>query len=422
MLTGDVQQGSWEQWQEVINRYVSMTKNHQHGSGIAFAVDDLFVSDLTAFGRQWADVNLAAWQQGDYWLVDIEQAMIDGQFLIPLQSDEAIVANIQRLTLDVLEQGNTVSERGSAEAELDPRVIVSANVVINELYQGADHLGGIAFDIRHVDHGVRIQNVEGNFRGIELGVVDSPLVLLWLRDGESSRTFFNGGLLFRDIGNVLERWGYERAIESKEGFIDLSLAWNGQPDQWSMAKSRGSIDLVGRFLSTSGTASGALKVVGVVNFANLTKRLKLDFSDVYEEGVSFNSVRGDFDIDDGWLLLNEGVTIKSPSSRFLLKGEADLVEEQLDMELVATLPVATNLPWFAALAGGLPAMAGAYVASKLFEEQLDKVSSAVYSIKGDWSNPKMKFERMFNDKSKKKKSSAVERSEGEPVIQRDTAS
>jgi uncharacterized protein YhdP len=68
------------------------------------------------------------------------------------------------------------------------------------------------------------------------------------------------------------------------------------------------------------------------------------------------------------------------------------------MELVATLPVARNLPWVAALAAGLPAAAGVYVASKIFENQVDKIASVAYDIKGPWTDPKVKLKRVFDDK------------------------
>lgn len=67
------------------------------------------------------------------------------------------------------------------------------------------------------------------------------------------------------------------------------------------------------------------------------------------------------------------------------------------MDLVVTLPLASNLPWVAALAGGLPAAAGVYIASKLFSEQVDRYSSAVYHVEGDWRDPTIRFRRMFDE-------------------------
>jgi len=69
---------------------------------------------------------------------------------------------------------------------------------------------------------------------------------------------------------------------------------------------------------------------------------------------------------------------------------------------VATLPVASNLPWVVALTGALPAAAGVYVASKVFENQLDKFSSASYQISGPLADPQVKLRSVFNDQLPKK--------------------
>ncbi|MEL0163000.1 MAG: hypothetical protein VW842_09000, partial [Halieaceae bacterium] len=54
------------------------------------------------------------------------------------------------------------------------------------------------------------------------------------------------------------------------------------------------------------------------------------------------------------------------------------------------------IPWVAALAGGLPIAAGAYVISKVFEEQVNQLSSGVYSVSGDLNSPEVIFRRVFD--------------------------
>ena len=65
-------------------------------------------------------------------------------------------------------------------------------------------------------------------------------------------------------------------------------------------------------------------------------------------------------------------------------------------DLVVTLPIGSNLPWMAALAGGLPAAAGAYVASRIFESQLGKFSSAIYKVSGRLEDPQIEFQKVFD--------------------------
>ena len=78
-----------------------------------------------------------------------------------------------------------------------------------------------------------------------------------------------------------------------------------------------------------------------------------------------------------------------------MAGQFDLVNETMDSTLVATLPVATNLPWVAAVVGGLPAAAGVYLTSKLVEEQVDRLSSISYKLIGDWDDIEVRVDQIF---------------------------
>lgn len=78
-----------------------------------------------------------------------------------------------------------------------------------------------------------------------------------------------------------------------------------------------------------------------------------------------------------------------------MTGNFDLLEEKIDGRLVATLPVAPNLPWVGALVGGLPAALGVYVTGKLVEEQVDRLSSISYSVTGPWDNIDIQVDRIF---------------------------
>jgi uncharacterized protein YhdP len=118
---------------------------------------------------------------------------------------------------------------------------------------------------------------------------------------------------------------------------------------------------------------------------------------MFESGIPFESVRGEVLLDDGRLEV-PGLEVRGSSS-FQFSAVSDIERQSLQGELVATLPVARNLPWIAALAANLPVAAGVFVASKVFDKQFNRLSSAVYSIDGTWNEPEVKFDRIFDDTS-----------------------
>ena len=222
-----------------------------------------------------------------------------------------------------------------------------------------------------------------------------PGPLSW-QQGEEAATAVSASLQIGDLGETLRRLGYQQILETRQGSMELNLEWPGAPQDFSLAQGSGSlrIDLgSGSFLEAPRGASGALRVVSVLNLADIVSRLSL--SHMFESGIPFDSVAGEVFLHEGTIEV-AGMDVQGSSS-FRFNGVSDVAQRSLDGELVATLPVANNLPWVAALAGGLPVAAGVFVVSKVFEKQFNRLTSAVYSVDGSWDDPQVSFARIFDD-------------------------
>jgi uncharacterized protein YhdP len=123
--------------------------------------------------------------------------------------------------------------------------------------------------------------------------------------------------------------------------------------------------------------------------------LQLDFSDVVGQNLEYNRLNGKLHFENGVASLRDPLKMDMPSGRMSMAGDFDLVNETVDTRLVATLPVATNLPWVVAMMGGLPAAAGVYVTSKLVEKQVDRLSSISYEVTGPWDDVKVSVDKIF---------------------------
>ncbi|MEL7400791.1 MAG: AsmA-like C-terminal region-containing protein, partial [Pseudomonadota bacterium] len=77
------------------------------------------------------------------------------------------------------------------------------------------------------------------------------------------------------------------------------------------------------------------------------------------------------------------------------------LDETLDATMVATLPVGGNITTAAAFVAGLPAAAGVYLISKMFDKQIKKLTSVSYKIEGPWAKPEVKFNKLFDEKGAK---------------------
>ena len=59
----------------------------------------------------------------------------------------------------------------------------------------------------------------------------------------------------------------------------------------------------------------------------------------------------------------------------------------LNLDLSLRLKVSENLPWYAALIGGIPAVFGSLVIEDIFDENIKKASSLEFKVKGTIDEP-----------------------------------
>jgi uncharacterized protein YhdP len=134
-----------------------------------------------------------------------------------------------------------------------------------------------------------------------------------------------------------------------------------------------------------GLNPGAGRVLGLTSVAALRRRLALDFSDLTDKGLAFDTVRGDFDLRDG-SAKTDNLLVKGPAAEIGLIGRVGLKNKDYDQTAVVTGSVGSSLP-LAALAGG-PVVAGAVLLfTQVFKQPLKGLARGYYRITGSWDNP-----------------------------------
>ena len=116
-------------------------------------------------------------------------------------------------------------------------------------------------------------------------------------------------------------------------------------------------------------------------------------------------MKGAASIEQGVLTLSEPITVDGPGGKFLTSGMTNLNTTELDMKLAVTFPVTTTLPLVAVLAGFAPPVAASiYVTERLIGDELERFTSASYTISGTWEEPDVKLNKAFDNDVEGKKS------------------
>ena len=95
--------------------------------------------------------------------------------------------------------------------------------------------------------------------------------------------------------------------------MEFDLTWLGAPTTAALAQVVGHVQLSLEKGQVIGLKPGAGRVLGFTSIAALPRRLALDFSDLTDKGLAFDSVHGDFDLRDG-NAYTENVLLKGPAA------------------------------------------------------------------------------------------------------------
>lgn len=188
-----------------------------------------------------------------------------------------------------------------------------------------------------------------------------------------------------NLGNALSQLGLKEQIAKGRADVSADLGWSGQPGDFDLGGLSGQLSFNaenGRFLKLK---PGSGRLLGLFNIEMLARRFKLDFTDVFEEGLAFDRINGKADITAG-LLQTDGIYIVSPAALIEMDGSTHLAEETYDLEVTVAPEVGAQLSLAGAIAN--PA-AGAmiFVVQKLFKKQMAKLIHYRYRVAGDWSDP-----------------------------------
>ena len=352
-----------------------------------FSVDKLALgeTDFGAFSStgQYEGELTSLGLAGDFIKAQIDFDRPEAQLNIQIESLSLdSLPNINVATLDV--------ESDNPAAAAWPAMQIAVDSL---MFKGQD-LGSLSFDASISESSVDLAQFAGSLDGVTFG---SESRFSWRR-GDGSTTRASLDLTLPSAAEALTLLDAKSVVDFSSGRVVGDIEWPGAPPDFQANKVAGDLELQltsGSFLPVPSQATDPLRFIGVFNLAGLVQRANVN--QLFDPGLTFDRASGDFSLGRGEVTINE-FAIRNGGGRLTLGGQYSMDSENIDAELVVTLPLVDNIPWVAALAGGLPIAAGAYLASKVFEDQMKSLSSGVYSVSGPVSSPEVKFVRVFDAK------------------------
>ncbi|MCL4720443.1 MAG: TIGR02099 family protein, partial [Gammaproteobacteria bacterium] len=341
---------------------------------------DMEVGTFSAVGRLFRDVGIEARRDGESWRVAVRGPELAGSLTVPVGSNPGVplVMDLERLYAHR-------SDPGKGSTSSDPRNLPPMQVRIADFSLGELQLGQLTAELSQRGDGVvldplRMDGDGFSIRGDGLWVVEDANVA-------RQRSELRLQLDASNIASTLTALGYDPVVEGDKAAVSASLIWAGGPreDFLAVAAGRVTVDLAkGRFLPVE---PGGGRILGLLSIAALPRRLGLDFSDVINQGLAFDEVRGEFRLEDGnAFTCNFGLT--GPVTDMAIVGRTSLRDRSYD-QLAVARPHVSDVLAVGGFMGG-PLVGGTVLLmSQIFRKPLSTFGETYYRISGGWDRPQV---------------------------------
>ena len=313
------------------------------------------------------------------WKLMLDSAAASGQ--ITWRTDlptQAITAQFTHLHLPSSEAEPKDSTLEKAHIQIDPRVIPTLHLYVEDLSVGNAKLGATRWESFPTPKGMRIDLLESKSSDLTLtGSGD------WQGIGAGGLSSFKLRFSAQDLGRMLAGLGFSGHVAGGQTLAEIDADWPGAPIEFALARLHGRLKVwvgSGRFLELD---PGAGRLFGLLSVRELPRRLALDFRDFFQTGMSFTEIRGDFSFDAG-NAYTEGLKIKAPAADIIVIGRTGLSARDYEQTALVS-PKIGVLPMVGAIAAGPAGAAAGLIAQRVLEGE--KALAANYKITGSWEKP-----------------------------------
>lgn len=293
---------------------------------------DIRAINLHSNRAYWGDTelgrfNLRLTPTAEDWTGLLDSALASGKLHIPLNKgrvglflDRLDVSALKQLT----EQKTSLKTEAVSVSRLDPSTLPLIQLTSHQTLWQAVDLGLLNLQTERLVNGLALSQLELNGVSQKLTITGA-----WTERGEHGNTELQGQLFMPNAGALLTQLGITSDLAETSGTANFSVHWQDSPQNFSLAALRGNLAIdftEGRILSIE---PGFGRILGALAMAQWAKRLQLDFRDLYQEGLTFNSIKANFLFAAGKARSTD-VVVDAIPAKITMTGEINLLNKTLD--------------------------------------------------------------------------------------------
>ena len=344
---------------------------------------DIKAREFEAVGQWLDELHMQANRAEDgTWHARVNGKTIAGKLSVPSAgTDQPVSLVFERFQLQAPQREVATAEQ---EQEQGDRALPPVELSCEDFSFRDLPLGRLSLVTKPQAGGLRIEQlvIEGDSYRIDASGD------WWFTEGaEMSR--FKIHVKSTDHGDLLKSFGYDKLLKGGEVELVIDANWRGAPGDFSLERINGLVYYRadgGRL--TEVEPGGAGRVFGLLSVQALPRRLRLDFSDLFKEGLAYDRIEGNFTLYEGNAYTND-LYMRAPAARVDIAGRVGLASQDYDQLVTVTPEMSSTFAIGGALAAGPIGAATALLAQQFFKGPIEKTVERQYRVSGSWSDPKI---------------------------------
>jgi uncharacterized protein (TIGR02099 family) len=340
------------------------------------------IEQLNVLGQSFDKLHFYAQPTEQVWRFDAQSQQFDGRIdFYPNWRDQGIKVVAKKLYLypSVSMAEQTEPTAASMLQYLPTLAIDVDDFKVNDLSLGHLVLQGLPHEL-----GYQFQTLS-----LTQPTVTLKANGLWSLENGSDKTVFDVNLQadkFDDLSTILN---INPGLEDAPLDLNGQLSWQGAPYHFMLDTLNGQLKFdLGKGHLSEISDKGA-RVFSLFSLDSLLRKLSLDFSDVFGEGLYFNTFNGSLAIDNG-VVKTTDTEMDAIAGNMRVRGYTDLTSQSLNYDIRFVPQLASSVPTVVLLSTSAWTLGlGAFALTKVLEPVIEVISEIRFRVTGTMDNPQL---------------------------------
>ncbi|MGL6314817.1 YhdP family protein [Vibrio sp. WXL103] len=355
---------------------------------------DLDVKRLSFATMDWHDVSFNARKRGQNWRFNLDSQQAKGH--ASFEGGDQLNVALEQLNIFVpaLEDNADQEPKLVESLESDQPLISehdrhlhaslpNIDLQIDDFWLQGYKVGKVNVDLRREGDTLNWRTIK-----IQSGRNQMDLSSQWTLTEDQSYTKLKVDIKGENNSDVMERFGISSGVQQAPFELQAQNQWQGAP--WSMRidtlQGNASVKLGKGMISD---VSGAARLLGMFSLDSIIRRMQLDFTDVFDRGMAFNSITGQGEIRNGVFVTND-IRMDAIAGEMIIKGLANLNDQTVDAEVTFTPDITSGIPVLTAFAVAPQTALYVLAITTVVSPIVEVFTQVNYEVKGPFDAPSVR--------------------------------